>query len=121
MAILVKLLGIIILALGVVFLINPDMVKKYMLFWTKGRMIYAGAAVAALIGMVLLIAASQCRLAWFVSLMGIVSIIKGAYIFAFGQKSLTSMMNWWIEKPTLALRFVGLFELMLGALFIYAA
>jgi len=121
MVILVRLLGAAIAACSIIYLINPEAMKKYMLFWITGRMIFAGAILAISIGIILLIAAPRCRLAWFVNLMGFLSIIKGLYIFTFGQKSLTSMLNWWISKPPAALRIVAILELALGILFIYSA
>ena len=121
MVVLVKLLGVVIVAFAVIYLVSPVLMKKYMVFWVKGKRVYAGAGLSILFGIILLSAARQCRLSWFVALMGILALIKGIYLFVSGLKGLTSMVNWWIAKPPAVLRMVGLLELALGLLFIYSA
>ena len=121
MAILVKLLGIVIMAFGVIYLISPDVTKKYMTFWTKGKRIYAGGSLSFLIGIILLLAASQCRVAWYVALIGIVSLIKGIALVALGPEKCSAKIDWWTAKPPAVLRLLGLFALALGALLIYSS
>jgi len=121
MVILVKFLGIIIVVFGVIYLLNPKMMKPYMAFWKKGKRLYMGAALSLLIGIVLLLAASQCAVSWFVALFGILGLIKGIVLFVLRQEKAISMINWWAERPIAFLRAHALFALVVGALLIYCA
>ncbi len=120
MVILVKLLGIVIVVFGVIHLVSPDLTKRYMGFWIKGKRGYAGGCLSILIGIILLFAASQCRLAWFVALFGILALVKGFVLFVLGPERLTSTINWWRARPPVAQRLLGLLKLALGALLIYS-
>jgi hypothetical protein len=121
MVIFVKLFGILMAALGVIFLISPGVVKSYIAFWPKGKRIYFGAALSLLIGIIFLLAASQCRWSLFVIIIGIWALIKGLLLFILGQKRIVSWLNWWTARPMIVLRIYALIALVLGALLIYSA
>jgi len=121
MVILVKLLGIIIAVFGVIYLLNPNMMKPYVAFWKKGKRLYMGAALSLLIGIILLLAASQCAVSWFVAAFGILGFIKGIVLFVLRQEKMISMINWWAERPVAFLRVHALIALVVGALLIYSA
>jgi len=121
MLILVRLFGIVMVAFGVIYLISPQATKKYMAFWTKGRRIYTGGGLSILIGIILLLAASQCRLVWFVILIGIWALIKGIVLLVLGPEKLKSRINWWTERPVGVLRLLSLLVLAIGVLLIYSA
>lgn len=120
MPILVKLFGIIMVAFGGIFLTSPEVIKKYMIFWTKGRRVYAGGGLSILVGIVLLLAAFQCRVAWFVTIIGIWALIKGILLFILGPERFTSIINWWAARSPVVLRIIALLVLIFGALFIYS-
>ena len=121
MVILVKLLGIIIVIFGVVYLFNPNIIKPYMAFWRRGKRLRMGAGLSLLIGVIFLLAASQCRLSWFVALFGILGLIKGVVLFVIKPEKAILMINWWAERPVGFLRGHALFALVVGALLIYCA
>jgi len=121
MLIFVRLLGIVVVVLGVIFLISPDAIKKYMDFWAKGKRIYPGGVLTFLIAIILLLAASEARLTWFVALLGILSLIKGILLFVLGPAKIILMINWWRTRSPLFLRLYALFALALGVLLIYSA
>jgi hypothetical protein len=73
----VKFLGIFIVGFGVAFFVNPNIIKQYMNFWKAGKRLYLGAVLAFLIGIVFLLAASQCRWTGFIVAFGILSVAKG--------------------------------------------
>lgn len=121
MVILVKFLGIVIIVFGVVYLLNPNIIKAYMAFWKKAKRIYIGGVLSLLIGIIFLLAASQCAVRWFVTLFGILAIIKGVVLFVLSQEKAISMLNWWSERPIAFLRGHALFALVIGALLIFCA
>ena len=121
MVTLVKSLGIVIVVFGVIYLLNPNIMKAYMAFWKKGKRLYMGAALSLLIGIILLVAASQCVVSWFVALFGILGLIKGIVLFVLKPEKAISMLNWWAERPVAFLRVHALFALVVGMLLIYCA
>ena len=50
MVILVKFLGIFIVAFGVAYLLNPNIVKQYADFWKRGKRLYITCAALLLSG-----------------------------------------------------------------------
>ena len=121
MVILVKLFGIVMVVFGVIYLISPDVMKKYIAFWAKGKRIYAGGILSILIGIIFFLAASQCKLVWFVILISIVSLIKGIVLLALGPEKWTSKINWWIARPPAIIRLLSLVAIAFGILLIYSA
>lgn len=121
MVILVKFLGIFIVVFGVVYLLNPNIIKPYIAFWKRGKRLYMGGALSLLIGIILLLAAPQCRISWFVALFGILALIKGIALLVIKQEKAVAMINWWAERPVGFLRAHALFALLVGALLIYCA
>ncbi len=121
MVLLVKFLGIVAVVLGVVYIIKPEIMRQYIDFWTKGKRLHAGAVLSLLIGIVFLLAASQCSISWFIALFGILGIVKGIVLFAVKQEKAISWCKWWMERPVTFLRIHALLVIAIGVLLIYAA
>jgi len=118
---LVKLMGIVMVALGAIYLVKPATMKKYIHFWLKGKRIYFGGILNLLIGIIFLAAASQCILSWFVTILGILSLIKGILIFAFGLKKITAMAEGLTKRSVKILRIFAFIALVAGIVLIYSA
>jgi len=117
----VKLFGIVIAVMGIIFLINPKALRQYMLFWKQEKRLRIGGIGAVLFGIIFLIAAPQCRLAGLITVLGIWSIIKGALLLTLGQKRIYAYFDWWFDRSILVTRFLGLVALSFGVLLIYSA
>ncbi|MEA3328864.1 MAG: hypothetical protein U9Q08_03950 [Candidatus Omnitrophota bacterium] len=116
--IVIKLFGIAMVSAGVVFLIIPDAIKKYLTYWTKAKRVYTGAGLSVLAGIIFLLVASQCKLAWFVALLGIWAIVKGIILFVLGPKKFTSKVNWCLSKPPGVLRMMAVLALVIGTMLV---
>jgi len=121
MLILVRLIGIVIVAVGITFLLSPKLYRRYMAFWEQGRRLYAGAILGILIGVVLLLAASGCRLVGVVLMLGILCLVEDIIIFALGREKMKSMLKWWQGRSLLVLRLIALIIIAVGALLLYSA
>ncbi len=121
MVILVRLFGIAIVVMGIVFLANPKTLKQYMAFWKQQKRLYIGCILSLLFGVIFLLAASQCRRAGVIIVLGIWAIIKGVLLFALGQKRLNAYLDWWSGRPLSTARLLGIIALALGILVIYSA
>ena len=120
MLILVRLIGIVIIGAGIVFLLNPKMYKQYIAFWEKGKRLYSGGILSILVGVILLLAASQCRLVGVIVTLGIITLAKGIFIFVLGTERMKSMLKWWQERTLLVLRFLAPIAIAIGALLVYS-
>ena len=116
----VKLLGIFIAGFGVASFVNPNVVKQFMGFWKPIKRIYLGGALSLALGIVFLLAASQCRWRGFIIAFGILLLARGICVFVIGQKKVISVLDWWAKRPIAFLRGYAVFAIILGLLIIYA-
>jgi len=120
MLILVKLIGIIIVAMGIVFILSPEAMKRVINYWRQGRRLYLVGILRLLIGVILLLNASQCRLVGVVVTLGILILLGGIIIFALGLEKVKSILDWLDKKPLSVLRLMALIALAIGALLLYS-
>jgi len=121
MVILIKIIGIVITLVGIIFLFCPKAIKQLMGFVRQGRRLYWAGILRLLFGVTLLLGASQCRVIWVVMAMGILFLIGGVMIFTLGLERLRSIIEWWNKRSLMVLRLWALVVLALGALLIYSA
>ena len=121
MVTLVKLLGIVIAGFGVAYFVNPNIMKSYMDFWKTRKKLYLGGALAFLIGIVFLLAASQCRWRGFIVAFGILSLAKGIWLLVIRQEKAISILDWWAKRPIAFLRGHAVLAIIIGVLLIYSA
>ncbi|UCC94885.1 MAG: hypothetical protein JSW40_08755 [Candidatus Omnitrophota bacterium] len=117
---LVKLMGIVMVVSGAIYLVKPKVCEQVKNFWVKGNRLYLGGALSLLIGIIFLLAAWRCALPWFIMLVGIISLAKGILIFSL-RKKFIPLMEKITKGPTSTVRLLGAVALALGILLIYAA
>lgn len=118
---LVKLLGIAILALGIIFILKPEQMKKWLRFWIAENHLYMGGLLNILIGIILVIAAPRCDLPWVIAIFSVLSFTKGVAIFILGRQKMTVFAEKYAKKPVKALRRYTVLALVFGVLLIWAA
>jgi len=121
MLILVKLVGIVTVVMGIIFLLSPKTMRQFMLLWEKGKRLYIGCALRILIGIIFLLAASQSKLIGVIVTLGIVLIISGGSILILGLDRVKTMLKWWYGRSLLVLRLIALLAIVVGALILYSA
>jgi len=117
----VRLFGVIIICMGIIFLISPRAIKQYISFWKQEKRLRIGGIACIPFGIVFLIAAPQCRLTGLITVLGIWSIIKGVLLLTISQKKMGAYLDWWLNKPILVTRFLFIIMLAFGVLLIYSA
>ncbi|MFH1996892.1 MAG: hypothetical protein ABIJ27_07885 [Candidatus Omnitrophota bacterium] len=117
----ILLFGAAIAIMGIVFLKDQKALEKYIMFWKKEKRLRVGGVFAILIGVVFLIVAPECRLSGLVTFFGLWSIIKGVLLLTLSEKKMFVYLDWWLNKPVLKIRFIGILAIIIGALFMYAA
>jgi small-conductance mechanosensitive channel len=120
MLILVRLIGIFVVGAGVIFLLSPKTMRRFMVFCVKGKRLYIGCIFRILIGIIFLSAASQSRIAWVIVTLGILALIGGLTFFILGLERIRSMLRWWHVRSLLVLRLVALIPIAIGVLILYS-
>jgi len=119
--ILVRLVGIIVAAIGVVVLLNPKTIKQWMAFCEKGVRPYVMGTLRILVGIVFLLAAPQSRVVWVIVTVGILALLGGITFFILGLERVKSMLRWWHGRSLPVLRLIGLLAIVIGLLILYSA
>lgn len=120
MLILVKFIAIVIVGMGILFLLSPKITKPFIGFWKQGKRLYIAGILRISFGIIFLLAASECRLVGIIVALGILFLIGGILIFMLGLERLKSILNWLDRRSFLALRFIGLAVIAIGALVLYS-
>ena len=121
MVIVVRLFGMAIVIIGILFLVRKNTLKGYMSFWRNEKRLKIGGILALLFGVVFLTAAPQCRIVLLIKVLGIWSIIKGVLLLVLKPKLMYTYLDWWQGKPILSMRLISLLALAFGALLVYSA
>ena len=116
----VQLFAIAYMILGIVFLLSPDSFKRYINFWRQEKRIKMAPIFCFLFAAFFLLAASQCRLPWVLTVLGALSLIKGVVFFIFKFERVKAVLDWWDKRSLLAMRLVGLAASAIGALIFYS-
>jgi uncharacterized membrane protein HdeD (DUF308 family) len=117
----IQVLGIVIVAAGIVYLLKPDVMKWLMEFFKRGRRIYLAGLIRLALGIVFLLAARECDITWVIVTFGILFLVSGILIFMLGAKRARSVIEWWQKQPVLVLRVLALIASAIGAVIIYSA
>ncbi|MFH1339296.1 MAG: hypothetical protein ABIH40_05595 [Candidatus Omnitrophota bacterium] len=120
MPVMVKLIGLIIVGMGAIVLLNPATMRWLIAFWKEEKRLYAAGLLRLLLGIILLLAAPQCKQTAVVTVLGILILIGGILIFLLGLEKTKSILEWWNKKPPAALRLMGLVTLAIGLLLFYS-
>lgn len=119
--IVIKILGIIISLMGLVYLLRPDIIKKLMNFFKKDKRIYLSGVLRLALAVVFLVAARECRYPWIVFACGIIFLAGGLLIFLLGPERIRKILDWYEEQSTLIFRVIAVIVLVFGLIIILSA
>lgn len=121
MHIVIKSLGILIALMGVAYLLRPEIIKKLMNFFKRGRRIYLPGLLRFALAIVFFLGARECRYFWMIFASGIIFLTGGLLIFTLGPDRIRRILDWYDEQPMLIFRVIALVVLVFGAVIIYSA
>lgn len=121
MIMLIKLIGILIFCMGIFMMVRPEVARKMISFWLRGKNLYLGGIIRLVLGILFLIAAYSARLPGLMFVIGFLALIGGILIFALGLDRTKAMVNRFKQLPDPVLRLMMLLVLVFGALIVYAA
>ncbi len=118
MTILIILIGAIMVFAGGLFLFNPNRMRQFLAYCSQGKRIYFIGVLRLTIGIILLLAASQCRFSLFVAILGILAIISAVIVFSMKLDTAKDFLKWWSVRSNLVLRVLSLIAIAIGVLLI---
>ena len=114
-------LGIVILLLGIVYVVKPDVLRWLMGFFKQGKRLYLVGLIRLVLAVVFLVAARDCDITWVILVFGIVFLISGLLIFILGDKKVKSILDWWQKQSSVLLRILAVVTMAVGGGIIYSA
>jgi len=121
MILIVKLVGILMIVAGVVYMIRPFEMTRLSRFFLEGNRFYVGLVFAIVIGVLLLFAAEEASSPIMIRIIGVIGLLKGVLGFVFGREKFSSFVNRVTKLDEKKLRLLAGVSLLFGVIVIYAA
>lgn len=121
MSIVVMIIGIIFMIIGVVSLLQPNIMKRMMEFFKQGKRLYFAGIIRFALAIVFLLAARQCDITWVIATFGVLFLISAVLIFMLDLDRSKSIIDWWQKQSSLLLRAAALLTLVIGVIIVYSA
>jgi hypothetical protein len=118
---LVRAFGVLLAGIGVLVLLRPVLVDRLIDFMQQGSRLHVAVVLRLVVGVVLLAAASRCRLSGLVVALGVVFLLSGAGGLLVGLDGMREMTEWLRGWPPAAVRAWALLPAAVGLFLLYAA
>jgi len=113
-------IGIVFIAIAILFLLKPVVMNRLMEFFKKGKRIYFAGLVRLVLAVIFLLGARECKQFWMIFAFGILFLISGLLIFMLGPNKLKSIIDWYQRQPVLLHRVFAVIVLAMGVVIIYS-
>lgn len=117
----VKAMGIIVLVMGVVGFLKPQVMKSMIAFFKEGKRCYIVAAVRIVLGALFLYSVKFVTFPWIPGVVGVVAIASGLFVYAFGLVKVHAYLDKILNLPESKLRIFPTLGVVIGVLLIYSA
>jgi hypothetical protein len=121
MDLVIKIIGIVIIAMAVVYILKPGVMSRIMNFFKKGNRLYVAAPIRLGLAVVFLVGARECKLPWIIFAFGILLLLSGILVLVLGPKKLIPIIDWGQKQSAVVLRAMALIVLALGIVIIISA
>jgi uncharacterized protein YjeT (DUF2065 family) len=115
---LVKLVGLLIMALGLAIFASPSFAQKIFDFIKEGKRIYYAGVIRTAVGLILFLCASQSRVPLTAIALGLMFLVSGIVVFAADPEKLKALIGFYSEMPGLVIRLLGLVAAAFGILIV---
>ncbi len=119
MALVVSALGVLIGVIGLIGLIVPMRLMGPISRWHGPPRFAVAVLLRLAIGVVLLVAAPDCRLPVVVRVLGFVTIVAAVGLLFVGRRRLDAFIDWWLGQRVVWVRVGCVFALVMGGLLVY--
>ena len=117
----IKIVGIVCILAGILYMAKPDVPKRVMQFLKTGSRIYLVGMIRFALAVVFLVGAGDCREKWVMVGFGIIFLISGLLVFVLGAARVRAIIDWFQRQPALLARVLGVVPLAIGAVICYYA
>lgn len=121
MSIAIRIIGIVIVAIGIVYVLKPSVMKRLFEFFKKGNRLYVAAPIRLGLAVVFLMGARECKQFWVIFVLGILLLISGILVLVLGPKKLGPMIEWFQGQSEILQRVIALIVLAVGVVIIISA
>ena len=117
----VALVGLLILAGGLLMLTVPNAIRASLQMFIDRRLMPVASLVRVVLGILFVLAAPSTRLPIFVWAMGLLAIVAGVSMPIVCFRKVEGWATWWLKKSDGVIRRWSLLAILLGALLAWAA
>ena len=117
----IQVIGIVIVAIGIVYVLKPGVIKRFFEFFKKGSRLYIVAPVRLALAIVFLVGADQCRQSWVIIVIGILFLLSAILVLVLGPRKLVPILEWFQGQSEILQRVVALIVLAMGVIIIISA
>jgi len=117
--ILVSLAGLAVAGIGLLGVVAPASLKRFLSSWRAMTTLPVTLAVRILFGCIFVFAAPDCRLPAVVRLIGFLEFGGAALLLGLGARRLERFVEWWLQRPSAFVRYWCLGATALGIILIY--
>jgi NAD/NADP transhydrogenase beta subunit len=122
MSSIIVVFGIAVALLGVIGLVRPTGLIRFVeTTWQSSTGFYLAVAVRLALGVILIVAAPDCRFPVAVRILGIVSLLAAAAPALLAHERLRSFVQWWVSRPAGFIRGWLVVAIVFGCFLAYAA
>lgn len=122
MTLLVAFFGVLIALLGATGLFSPStLLGRVDSAWRTRRGLYAVIALRLVLGVILVVAAPECRYPVAIRVLGVISIVAAGSVPVIGLERVHAMVDWWAARPPLWIRAWACVAIAFGGFLIHAA
>lgn len=111
---LVAAFGVLVFAIGVYGVVEPEGVVRTVRAWGPARRLRVAIGVRLVMGVVFLLAAEACRHPTVITVFGALALLAALLLPLFGSERLDRMIDWWFDRP------VGFLRLWFGVGLLFA-
>ncbi len=120
MAVIVSVLGVLVVAIGVMGVVTPRTVIALIQRWQGPGRFWFAVGIRLALGVVFLIVAPDCRAPMVVRAVGGVAIAAALGMLALGRARLDRFIEWWLGRPLTHVRLWATGAIAFGALLVYS-
>jgi hypothetical protein len=121
MQMIVKIIGIVIIVLSVVYILKPAVPRALIKFFKQGHRMYLAGLIRLIFAVIFLLAAGKCQYPKAIAAFGILFLISALLVFSLGAAKINRYMEWWQKQSDILLRIISLVALAIGSAIIYFA
>ncbi|MBN1795133.1 MAG: hypothetical protein JW804_00510 [Sedimentisphaerales bacterium] len=121
MRLIVSIIGWLIFAEGVLFLVRPEFLGPVIKFFSKGWRMHILSVARIIIAVLMFLGAIECRKPVIIIIFASVLLITGFVALLIKKDMVKSLLDWWQQRNLVVVRLLSAVIIFLGAVIIYSA